>query len=604
MARKISKIFLTLILLFLFFPCINHASAQTLNTSSQCWSKANCMEKTENCEACFELHENLCGAGHGFCYAKPVPTTLSIALPGLGVVSDPAQYLSALYQWGVSITGILAGIMIMIGGLLYLTAGGSSERVSNAKSYISSALIGLVLALTSYFLLQTVNPALLSLKFPKVPLVSQALPPTVFCEDLTENSDITITPDVAGKTSCGDVGIPKSISGNSTTPETCAYGLCTNPEEGCQLYPQVLVSFGGPVAECQKVAGTRLDVDLANRRKTLSEAPGFFSNPAGYLASNEGKAEEEYANSLCISWTPHSQGGKIYKAYSTSGCDLINAGALNFLSAAVTLALPVSLISSGISSMSQSSGIGKVPGAAEAIGAGEQVGQVIRASVKHPAIALILGSIIASVGISEAVQCDVNSAMRGNAACALLTLDCNQITKCEDYPDAQIKAEKGPVALKDIDPRNYLGPGGNEIISEICNSNPCNLPINCESTKAAAVGVTLACTSPDWHKCSEDAHGSVYQGFTPGRQQKGQLCEKDADCQSGKCGGTPADIEELVPCYAAEPDRRNAYDASIGCIYGFSSTVYFTTDCGKSTDEYRRAAAFYKKETVPLKHCQ
>jgi hypothetical protein len=73
--------------------------------------------------------------------------------------------------------------MIMIGGLLYLTAGGSPERVGNAKSYIGNALIGLVLLLTSYVVLQTINPQLVQFSRFTIPLIRPARLPARFCNE-------------------------------------------------------------------------------------------------------------------------------------------------------------------------------------------------------------------------------------------------------------------------------------------------------------------------------------------------------------------------------------------------------------------------------------
>jgi len=53
--------------------------------------------------------------------------------------------------------------MIMVGGFLWLMSGGSSNRVSKAKEFITNALMGLLLALFSYMLLYTVNPRLTAL---------------------------------------------------------------------------------------------------------------------------------------------------------------------------------------------------------------------------------------------------------------------------------------------------------------------------------------------------------------------------------------------------------------------------------------------------------
>lgn len=73
-----------------------------------------------------------------------------------------AEYISAVYNYVLGIVGIVAVIMIAVGGVIWLTAGGSPDRVKTAKDYISGAIIGLFLALGSYVILYTINPALLT----------------------------------------------------------------------------------------------------------------------------------------------------------------------------------------------------------------------------------------------------------------------------------------------------------------------------------------------------------------------------------------------------------------------------------------------------------
>ena len=73
----------------------------------------------------------------------------------IGWIGD---YIGAIYRYGVALAAALAMLMITIGGAVWLTAGGSPERVSTAKNFISSALVGLTLALFSYTILYTVNP--------------------------------------------------------------------------------------------------------------------------------------------------------------------------------------------------------------------------------------------------------------------------------------------------------------------------------------------------------------------------------------------------------------------------------------------------------------
>lgn len=79
------------------------------------------------------------------------------------------EYLVLIFKLGVWFAVFLAIFMIMVAGFLYLTAGGSSERVSRAKEFVGGALSGLVIALFSFVILQTINPRLVELSFPEIP---------------------------------------------------------------------------------------------------------------------------------------------------------------------------------------------------------------------------------------------------------------------------------------------------------------------------------------------------------------------------------------------------------------------------------------------------
>lgn len=78
--------------------------------------------------------------------------------------SSIGDYIKNLYQYSVGIGSVLAVIVIMIGGIIWLTAGGSSERIGTARSYIGGALTGLILLLGSYLLLNTINSDLVKFK--------------------------------------------------------------------------------------------------------------------------------------------------------------------------------------------------------------------------------------------------------------------------------------------------------------------------------------------------------------------------------------------------------------------------------------------------------
>lgn len=86
-----------------------------------------------------------------------------------------SQYITAIYKYALGIVGILATVVMMIGGIIWLTAGGSSSRITEAKAWITASLTGLIIALTSYTILYQVNPALLGSKALEVSTVKKAL---------------------------------------------------------------------------------------------------------------------------------------------------------------------------------------------------------------------------------------------------------------------------------------------------------------------------------------------------------------------------------------------------------------------------------------------
>lgn len=93
----------------------------------------------------------------------PIPnTTISgtIAVDGNLI----ANYTGALYTYALNIVGVLAIIILMMAGLIWLTSHGDGGQIGKAKKMISGALIGLFLILGANILLRTINPDLINLK--------------------------------------------------------------------------------------------------------------------------------------------------------------------------------------------------------------------------------------------------------------------------------------------------------------------------------------------------------------------------------------------------------------------------------------------------------
>jgi len=70
------------------------------------------------------------------------------------------EYIAAIYFYFVSVAGILATVMMMYGGVLYIISTGNQQKLSEAKDIITSSLMGLLIALGSYAILLLVNPNL------------------------------------------------------------------------------------------------------------------------------------------------------------------------------------------------------------------------------------------------------------------------------------------------------------------------------------------------------------------------------------------------------------------------------------------------------------
>jgi len=108
----------------------------------------------------------------GSCLARNSPFTLSVNFGAATTVVDLSDYIAIVYQYAIGIGGMVAAVMMMIGGMMYLTAA-DSDRISRGKQFIVDALTGLFVILGAYMLLNTINPDIVSLALPKVPVVKK-----------------------------------------------------------------------------------------------------------------------------------------------------------------------------------------------------------------------------------------------------------------------------------------------------------------------------------------------------------------------------------------------------------------------------------------------
>jgi hypothetical protein len=424
--------------------------------------------------------------------------------------------------------------MIMLGGLLYLTAGGSPERVSNAKSYISNALIGLILALTSYFLLQTVNPALLNLRFPKVPLVAPAIAFTTFCEDL-EEAGITVTPKQVGRTACGDIGIPEVSEENANVPTNCTYGKCADVEQACVpcTSPDPLNCM--KTANCVSCAGTRLDPALA----AINEPSGVsdYQTPRrtyGILTCDKLKpiAQYPYMHQCEFLDTPTALGtGGVWESFKSAcgdfgeatiwaslGTGVLRSGVAKFTKlgtqaaeggaeaaeiAAETASFATKVSRAEVYTSKIAAG-GDIASAAVG-GVGGLIGSETMTNIANTASFITNcggGTLVALANPAAATIGGVYVALKeffktGEIAkhpedffgkggtCALVKINCDEINSCEDYAKKiKFKAAgetdwQHTLVEMALSPEAFLSSAEN--VRAYCDLNPCQLPLDCVS---------------------------------------------------------------------------------------------------------------------------
>ncbi len=90
---------------------------------------------------------------------SPVSTyTLEQPFGGKSSVTNIAEYIQLVYQFALGIVGIIAVVLIMLGGLRWIAAAGNESAIGEAKEIITSAVTGLVIALLSYTILLFINP--------------------------------------------------------------------------------------------------------------------------------------------------------------------------------------------------------------------------------------------------------------------------------------------------------------------------------------------------------------------------------------------------------------------------------------------------------------
>lgn len=89
-------------------------------------------------------------------------------------------YVKYIFNFSIMAAGLIVFVSLVYGGFRYLTSAGSPSAITDAKDQIFSGILGLIILLSSYLILNTVNPQLLVFRFGEKeikPIASKPQPP-------------------------------------------------------------------------------------------------------------------------------------------------------------------------------------------------------------------------------------------------------------------------------------------------------------------------------------------------------------------------------------------------------------------------------------------
>ncbi|MFH1353865.1 MAG: hypothetical protein ABIH36_01130 [bacterium] len=88
----------------------------------------------------------------------------------------PGWFVQQIVTAMIALTVMAALVSIVVGGYIYMTAGGSGDRVRTAKIWIGSAILGIILALLAWLILASIASNLVSFSTPSSPSTSPSSP--------------------------------------------------------------------------------------------------------------------------------------------------------------------------------------------------------------------------------------------------------------------------------------------------------------------------------------------------------------------------------------------------------------------------------------------
>lgn len=68
----------------------------------------------------------------------------------LGDSQDPYKFAASIINVAISFLGLIAVIIILLGGFKWMTAGGSDEKINEAKKLMAAGIVGIIIVLAAW----------------------------------------------------------------------------------------------------------------------------------------------------------------------------------------------------------------------------------------------------------------------------------------------------------------------------------------------------------------------------------------------------------------------------------------------------------------------
>ena len=93
---------------------------------------------------------------------------LNLNIPVDNPSTNPAGIIANFYEFALAIGGLLAFGAIIFGAIKWTVSAGNPSQIGDAKQWITDALLGLLLLVGAYLILNVINPDLTDLRLPNL----------------------------------------------------------------------------------------------------------------------------------------------------------------------------------------------------------------------------------------------------------------------------------------------------------------------------------------------------------------------------------------------------------------------------------------------------